>query len=500
MKKLNPFRGIPVRAGRSLETIPARPWHGFLSVTRRLSGAYLRFVVGVRLTNIEGRDELDRAISSEQRYPFIVFRHPSPDDPIVMYHTVSDALRRAGRPIQRGGYPVFLYGRDVPIWGGPLVAWALPRGGAIAIYHDAINRESMEELYEAIGGQTNPMVLAPEGQISYRNYVSSWIQRGAAALAFDAADIRSSEGSQTPVLVLPAVLEYRYPDTHWRRAAQVMERILLRLGIDAKMRPRRGGLARALAAHPDRWLLTAWKEYANQLCAIHRREVPPLYGELSAVHKAETPPQDNQARTALETLCKTGMVPNDPEHLPTLQRTIDLLLDLSLRRAEIGFQLTPLREPLDRIFRIRQRYWERLYPFDRGTPGSMARAVADSSATEARLLSRHMQSADVLVYAELSYLTPILDTPLNPGSPGHARFVEFLLMLDDLLQRAIGATVGQRFVWPGRTCCVQFGDPIDVTPAAPDGPSRRKRIAELHHQIGQTLSSLSSERSARDSL
>lgn len=433
---------------------------------------------------------MNRVVSVPECYPFIVFRHPSPDDPIVMYHVVSRALRRVQRAVSDGGYPVFLYGRDVPIWGGPAVAWALPRGGAISVFHDAINRRSMAEVYEAIRVQSNPMVLAPEGQITYRSYRCAPIQRGVSALAVDAADARAnartdpgtSDGGpsgtdRTSVVVLPAALEYRYPDPRWRRVERTMRRILRRLGTDDNTIPSRRAFSADLAVRPAEWLHTAWETYADTVLGIHRRETPRLYTQVSARLKAP-PPEDTTEAT-------------DDRRWNVLQHKIDLLLELSLRRAEIGFNLEPLPTPLERLFRIRQRYWERLYPPDRGAPGSMPRAVADASATESFLLSRHMQCADVLIYVDFSYLQPIFGTVITQGSAEHARFIEYLLMLDDLLQRAAGYTVGERYAWPGRRCRVQFGDSLSVAPGTDGGMSRRSRAMELHGQIETALSDLS---------
>lgn len=437
---------------------------------------------------------MNRIVASSETYPFVVFRHPSPDDPIVMYHVVSRALRRARRGIADGGYPVFLYGRDVPIWGGPAVAWALPRGGAISVFHDAINRESMAEVYRAIRIQTNPMVLAPEGQITYRNYLCAPIQRGVAALAVDAADTRAatSAGSDSSVVVLPVSLEYRYPDPGWHRAAAVMDRILRRLGIGRDLRPRRRALATALAEQPVAWLTAAWEEYADAMLAIHRREAPRLVHD-----RDETDPVPDGS--GLGRLCKATRHPtedssaHDSDQPPwtALQKKIDLLLELSLRRAEVGFHLQPLSKPLDRLFRVRQRYWERLYPLDRGIPGSLTRAVSDAAATEALLVSRHMQSADVLVYVDFMYLQPIESGSLIPGSANHARFVEYLLMLDDLLQRSVGYTVGERSAWRGRRCTVRIGDAMPIDRASENGPSRRSRARDLHGRIERALADLS---------
>jgi 1-acyl-sn-glycerol-3-phosphate acyltransferase len=410
---------------------------------------------GVRVSRIENASILKRAVSDDATFAFVLFRHPSEDDPVLMYHVVSQTLARTGKRVTPAGHPVFLYGRDVPIWGGPIVAWALPRAGAISVFHDVVNRASLDEVYETIRTRSNPVVLAPEGQVTYHNYLVSPIQRGSAALAVDALEYRPASST---VAIIPAAIEYRYPDRRRKIASRIFRRVYTRLDLGTP--PTREELSRDMRAP----LIRAWTACLDQLLAIHRTEVPRLVAAIA------------------------------PDGIPAadaLQERSDLLVEVSLRRAESVLGLTGNASPLARIFRIRQRYWERIFPADRGSRGTMRRAVADVSASEARLVARHMQCADVLVYVSFAYLDPLEPTPApDAGSALHARAIEYLLMLDDLIQRTIGGTIGDRFSWPRRTCIVRFGDAIEVGPRTEE-ISRRARIRSLLERIDNALISLS---------
>ncbi len=474
MKRLDPFRGIPIRAGRPLAAIPARPNRFLIWALGGLSGFYLRYVQGVRLTGVRGRDRLIRLFRDPELFPIVAFRHPSADDPIVLYSVLYKSLREAGRRVADGGYPVFIYGRDVPIWGGAVVSWALPRGGAISVFHDAVNRASMEAVFTAIRTSSAPFVLAPEGQVTYRNYRSAPNQRGAAALAVEAAMTRTDGKS---VAVIPIALEYRYPDRRWRCAITVAYRIARRIGIskhEAQIRSRK------IADSPVTSLVELWERAVSQLLTIHKREVPDLYKRLSVEHH-----HDQRASPVT--------VPWR-ERINDLQNRVAFLLGILLSRAERLFDIHGDRDSLDRVFRIRQQYWERLFPSERGDPGSVTRIAADAGATEAKLVARHMQCADVLLYAEFDYLAELEGKKIVPESSLHARFVEYLLLLDDLLQRSAGYTIGDRRPWRGRgrSCTVVVGRAIAIDRI--EGAKRRREIRQLTQILESTLVELSQPR------
>lgn len=171
---------------------------------------------------------------------------------------------------------------------------------------------------------------------------------------------------------------------------------------------------------------------------------------------------------------------------------------------------------IERVFTVRQRYWERLFPAVESAP--IPRLTADILATEAKFMARHMQVVDVLAYVDFTYLTgktvgtgatvgtgPTKDADDSKdtlGADDHQcadagfatnRAVEYALLLRDVVQRMVGHTIGERPSWPGRRCIVTVGEAIDVERAARSA-TRRAAVAALQLEIERALQRLSETR------
>ncbi len=404
--------------------------------------------MGIRGVRATGLTELARIVaddlrskdSGSPRRTIIAFRHPSRDDPVVMLHTVASMLpaaaRRAGIPFCRPVFPVFLYARGVAVWGGPVIAWLLPRGGAISVYHNQVNRESMDQVFHELETGVQPLTLAPEAQVTYHNYRVSESQRGTAVLAEKARE-RGRE-----IRIVPVGIEYHYPDHTGRELRRIMKITADALGRSAPEPGAPGVLELA-----DSLIEFLHGDYANRYTRLWRL------------------------------VCGASLVGT------TLQQRTGLLLEVVLRVGERIFDIPRGTNPVERIFSIRRHLYENLFSAGAasGRTGPLAGAKRDVRALDAMLASTHLELADVLAYVDFTYLD---------GTPGPNRVAEYALILADLTNRAIGHSIGKRPSWKGRHCEVRFGDPIDL-------PDRnlpfRDRVRETHRTLTGQLAELSRE-------
>lgn len=376
----------------------------------------------------------------------VVFRHPSIDDPPLVYDTVQRLLIRAGR---RREAPVFLYGRDVPVWGGGITEWILPRVGAISVFHEQVRRDSLDAVYDAFRRRKLPVALAPEAQITYHNYRVAPTQRGVAHLAVEAARARADDPET--VVILPVAPEYRYPDTRHRQFAAVVERVTRRLTADA------GGADGGADGASIRDGVAAVWDLADHLFRILERHY--------RLEPAVT--MNDRMRAIVEAALYAG-------------------------EKAYGVESDDAEDTISRVFRLRSIYWERRFPMEAETP--LERDLQDLVSVEARGGARHFQIVDVMAYLDFDYL---LEVELHPdsemphaGSARHARLVEYLLSIDDVASRALGGTIAQRYQWRGRRCTMRFGTEIPVSPP-PGHVGRAAHTAELQQAIETALSVIS---------
>jgi hypothetical protein len=378
----------------------------------------------------------------------VAFRHPSPDDPLLVYTLLDRLLRKAGG--RSSNCPVFLYGRDVPVWAGPLAAWLLPRTGAICVFHEQVKRDSLDEVYRAVENGESPIALAPEAQVTYHNYRVAPTQTGAAHLAAWAAHT-----AKKTVTILPLGLEYRYPDRRHRQFRKLLNSVFHAVAIPAV----------ATAEDTDRLPGLLWQG----------------------------------ARAVLDTVATTyGLdIIDRGENAESMNLTVRAIVAAALREGETAENLSREvdRDPISRVFRLRRAYWERLFPGSPSVP--LSREIRDLRATEGCLLARHFQTVDLLAYLDFTYLT---EAGLGPdatmpaaGTDRHARLVEYLIAIHDLTKRAMGHTIATRYSWRGRRCIARFDEAITVTPPKDDTPglNRREQTRQLHRQIEEALRTVS---------
>ena len=135
---------IPDGPRPALHFLPAarRPW--MLAIGRWGSWLHLR-LLGIRgVETAGGRHlvELYRRMQEGRARFIIAFRHPSTDDGPLVFRLMCGIARteaaRLGVRFARAPKGYFLYGRDVPEWGGHWLAWFFPRLGAISVFPEPV--------------------------------------------------------------------------------------------------------------------------------------------------------------------------------------------------------------------------------------------------------------------------------------------------------------------------------------------------------------------------
>ncbi|MFP4152289.1 MAG: hypothetical protein ACLFR8_06625 [Alkalispirochaeta sp.] len=499
---MSPLRRVPRSfvhliggKGPPLTPLPPRPARWLPPLLALLGPVYRRVVMGIPRVEVIGEDPIAPVAADPGNKVIFAFRHPSADDPPIMYSVLQGLFRRrTGQAKQEGTtesagsrrYPVFLYGRDVPVWGGPVVAWLLPRIGGISVFHEQVQRESLDAVYRLFRESPQPVALAPEAQVTYHNYRMAPTQRGTARLAMEATKNPDGPtgGAGAPenerprdVLVVPVGLEYRYPDREHRRFRKILHRGLSLVTPTESGSPEASDASRRASGSPptvppDRHDLIGelWRLYGL------------LFETLERHHLAiEEPPPASLLRDPATYADRY----NERAH-----RIIAEVLSAGERR--LGIKPASQDDPISRVFRLRRFYWEQRFPQRAANP--LGDRIKDLVALEARVTARYFQVVDVLGYLDFAYLTEV---GLLPGAPmprasgeRHARLVEYLLCAVDLAQRATGHTIGDRPAWRGRSCIVRFGDPISV-PTPKDRGVRGTATRQLQKRIEEALRSLS---------
>jgi len=462
--------------------------------------------MGITRVEVIGEETTAPVAADPGNKVIFAFRHPSADDPPIMYSVLQGLFRRRTGLAKKNGpaesagsprYPVFLYGRDVPIWGGPVVAWLLPRIGGISVFHEQVQRESLDAVYRLFRESPQPVALAPEAQVTYHNYRVAQTQRGTARLAMEATrapgtthdashrqaapneEARTGDNERSrDVRIVPVGLEYRYSDGKHRRFRKLLDRGL-RLVAPPGATPcgTSGAHTRASDAPPA----PDNRDLVGELWRLYDL----VFATLESHYPGATEPAAVSA--------SRGTAPCAEGYNERAQRIVTAVLSAGERR--LGIEPSPQDDPISRVFRLRRLYWEQRFP--QTAANRLGSEMQDLVALEARVTARHFQIVDVLGYLDFTYLTEV---GLVPGAPmpiasgeRHARLVEYLLCAVDLAQRALGHTIGDRPVWWGRSCTVRFGPPITV-PILGDRSAKSTATRQLQERIEEGLRSLSAAR------
>ena len=404
-----------------------------LRLTRVVSGAYLRLALGFGRVELRGGDVLVdafRAALAGERRVILAFRHPYGDEPQLLGWTFSRGVeretRRLGVRLARHPHAVFVHGYEVPRWGGPLVRWLLPRVGAMPVHHSKMDSAGMERIRAAIEDGRYPLALSPEGQVSYTSDAVPRLEAGAVRLGFQAADRLLKAGRPEPVALLPVSVRYEYG----RRAEASLERLVRRIevfvGADYPGADMTGRLAASLEA---------------TLRAAERQ-----YGLLGPGEPDTSAARGRAVAERLEAITEAAL--GAGERILGLDRGAG--------------------DAIERLYRIRQAGWDRVYLASAEDPRRAAplwRAVLDRRAGEAWYAMRHMELADLGWYFR--------SAPPEPGA-GLRAFVEYAQNLWDLANRLAGGAISGRVEVRPKRAVVAASPEIDLSARLPGYRADRK--------------------------
>jgi hypothetical protein len=394
-----------------------------LALMRLVSGAYLRLHLGFERIDIANADLLVQEVLSSMRGEkrlIVAFRHPFGDEAQLISWTLAGGVEREaarlGTRLPYRPHALFVHGYEVPRWGGALVRFLLPRMGAMPVHHSKLDSEGMGRIRRAIEDGPYPLAIAPEGQVSYTSDDVPRLEQGTVRLGFQCAEKLAAAGRDEHVVIMPLSVHNRYGP----RAKADLLRLLSRIESFSGT-----GLAGAGAADSISARLSA--------CLVRL---------LALAESRYGLPVD------------TGRSVHD---------RVEDIVEASLCAAERILGITRgLEDALDRLYRIRQAGWDRIYLPPGEDPRRMApleRAMADRLAGEAWYALRHMELADFVWYFRSS--------PPPDGAPFHA-VVEYTQNLWDLANRLAGGAISGRVNVKPKRATVVAAPVIDLTGRLPD--------------------------------
>ncbi len=396
------------------------------------NGWFPTLVDNVELQGAEHLIEAIRGVESRGDRLVITFRHCGDADPHGVYYTLNTLTKY---PFRRPRF-LFLASAEIALWGGGLTDFALRAGGTLALAHGPEARRALDFLQIHLKNSPDPVVIAPEGQITYELDGPIVLDPGAANIALWAAGTAAGDAK-----VVPLGVRYLCPQETWRRWDRFVDALELGVGLPRWATP--AGKKQDVEASATRRLRRLWDHlltlaedyYRNKHC----RKLPPL----STLNER----CDRLTRVAVEVGARMRDIPVGDD----------------LRGA---------------IFELRYSAMHLVFPRPRGL-SRVEKAMDDRAAAEGWWNNRHQDLAD---------LTQFLHPDALPDELSLERAVETALNLADLAGRLSGGNVKHRPRYFRRTLRVTVGEPWAVEKT--DDRSRKVRAAEITDRIKQSLEAL----------
>jgi hypothetical protein len=401
----------------------------------------------------------------------LAFRHPSVDDPLVLFYLLAFLLPQAAKQ-QQVKLPSllhchFLYDRGIPLWAGAWVGWLYSQLGGVPIQRGKLDLMGLRTARELLVQGAFPFAAAPEGATNGHNEVVSPIEPGVAQLGFWAMeDLKKAHRSQTDVVILPLGIRYRYATPPWAE----IDRLLDQLETDSGLSPLTSDAIQDFLAQQP------------QLAAVNFSSVEQLrYARLYrlGVHVLDRM-EEYYSRFYAQPL-EANPSADFASRLQALQNT-------ALQVSETFFRLKPKGNIVDRCRRLEQAGWDWIYREDLGdlkTLNPLERGLADRIAEEAALRLWHMRLVEVFVAVTGQYVRE---------NPTGDRFAETTLLLWDVIARLKGDNPDQRPLLGQRQVDLTVGEPIHISDYwsqyQGDRRSARQTIADLTAQLQLALETL----------
>lgn len=426
----------PWKPGCRSDTPAGEPQKWFLALADLLAPAYFFFAQKIRSIRIEGAEILDRQYSEARRGQsrfLVAFRHPGDADPHLAFWFLHSRLPRdLGRPRKDFGGR-FVSGAEIPLWGGPLVRWALRSAGTVPVRHGNMERATLDALVAAIAEDPRPLALAPEGQVTYHAGTVQFLDEGAARLALWASKRLSAAGRLLPIRIVPLAVEYRFTLRALARLPAFLSRLERRCGLA-------DGSGLALKKRLDR----IWERLVRSAEEHYAR----VYNQVPA-------PEGAPIRERLEHLLKGA--------LARLEAFYGLTSRGEAPGGKAGLKARTMAArtaALERVFHPPAR-WEGMSPVERG--------MARRTAAEAYFLDRHQQLVDLGEYLDPAYAGP--DGAESPPD----RLIEIAQNLWDLANRMEGGDIASRSRFFRKDVILRVGPLVDAARRKGEGSRQAAR-------------------------
>ncbi|MFH2115528.1 MAG: acyltransferase [Spirochaetota bacterium] len=413
-----------------------------IALLRLAAWPYLSLVLGYKSVDIRGIGSLVAAFSSHlsgRARVILAFRHPYGDEAQLMgwvfLRGVAREASRQGVRLPRAPHALFVHGYEVPRWGGSLIRWLLPRVGAMPVHHAKIDSMGMARIKEAIINGRYPLALAPEGQVSYSSEWLPRLEQGTVRLGMSAADEMDRLGRSEPVQVIPISIHHRYGP----EAIPSLERLVARILAFAGLESRPGSTIREQLESGVERILSLAEDYYDLEWGQS-----PEWGQGT--------PRDERLAQVISRALATG------------ERILGLIPGTG--------------DPIERVYRIRQAGWDRVFlegSDPRGLP-PLERALADRRAGEAWYAMRHMELVDFCWYFRCD--------PPDETAPLHL-VVEYAQNLWDFGSRLAGGAISERVMVRPKKAVVVIGEALDLSARLPEWRNNRKTsVAETTAVLG----------------
>jgi len=460
---------------------PGKPRRLFQYFITGFGRHILRGMMDVHRLDVEREDRaVSQYLGAERgKSRFIVaFRHPGDNDPQLVYVSlntrINRALRKAGLPGHRGA--IFLAGTEIPLWGGPIVAFALRHAGTIPVSHGVLAKSTMDTIMATLTDSPTPIAIAPEGQVTYYSHVMPDFDQGTAQIGLWAQgrlDDRAKRAGSEPITVniLPVGVIYRFPKETWARLDRFTRDCEAMTGYEGaiptelrKAARRRGGAeadsaeSRALIAHFRQRFAVLWSRLADEAVSFYKK----AYGYDEAAALPEAPPAGLASPSFTELRFRA-------------------LSEFAMDRAERYYGVEAKGSLRDRVMFLRTHSMDLAFP---AAPAGRERTwlekrLAERGCGEAYWLHRHQELVDLAWYLTAHTVTE---------NETFDRLVETAQNLTDLAQRLVGGSFGSRRRYFRKAATVRFGEPFPVSECLAKG--RREAMIAVSSRIREGFEAL----------
>lgn len=208
----------PIVTERAYEFMP--PYHGNVWpwLLKHLIPGYLRKQYGVTDVEFRGAEKLREIFESGQGV-LLAPNHSRMADALVM-QLLSKHL----------GQHFFVMASAHLFYTGKRRAWIIRRAGAFSVYREGVDRQAVKAAIDILTHVRRPLVVFPEGALSYSNDRLNALMAGVAMMARAAARRQAKmDGGERKTVVVPVAIKYLFKGALRAEVEPMLEKIEARL-------------------------------------------------------------------------------------------------------------------------------------------------------------------------------------------------------------------------------------------------------------------------------